>query len=55
MADKPLQIVSDIPTEVEATVVSAGAANAGELVALDANGRLDESLLPNTLFDWLNL
>lgn len=46
MADKPLQLVSGIPTEVEATVVSAGAGNAGDLVALDSSGLIDASVLP---------
>lgn len=32
--------------QVVATVVSAGAADDGKIVALDANGRLDSSLLP---------
>lgn len=32
--------------EVEATVVSAGAGDAGKLVALDSAGRIDESVLP---------
>lgn len=46
MADKPLQLVSGVPTEVEATVASAGAGNAGDLVALDAAGLLDVSVMP---------
>lgn len=46
MADKPLQIVNGRPTEVEATVVSAGSGNAGDVVALDANGKVDLSVLP---------
>ena len=48
MADKPLHIhpTLNVPVEVEATVISAGAGNAGDLVALDAAGRLDESVLP---------
>jgi hypothetical protein len=46
MAQKPLQIVGGIPTEVEATVVSAGAGDAGEIVALDSNGKIDSSVLP---------
>ena len=45
-ADKPLHIVSGVPTEVEATVVSAGAGNAGDIVALDSAGLIDSSLLP---------
>lgn len=46
MADKPLQLIAGLPTEVEATVVSAGAGNAGDIVALDASGLLDASVLP---------
>lgn len=46
MAAKPLQLVNNLPTEVEATVVSAGAGDAGELVALDSAGKLDLSVLP---------
>lgn len=33
-------------TETEATDVSAGAGNAGDIVALDASGRLDPSVMP---------
>lgn len=46
MADKPLQLVGNRPTEVEATVVSTGASEAGDIVALDAGGKLDISVLP---------
>lgn len=46
MADKLLQIVSNRPTEVEATVVSAGAGNAGDAVALGSDGKLDLSVMP---------
>lgn len=46
MADKPIQIVSGNLTEIEATVISAGAGNAGDVVALDAAGKLDNSVLP---------
>lgn len=35
--------------EQEATQVSAGAGNAGEIVALDSSGKLDPSLLPSGL------
>lgn len=35
------------PEEVVATVVSAGAANAGDIPALDDNGQLDNSTMPN--------
>lgn len=46
MADKPLQIVSGVPTEVEAKVTTSGAPDAGKIVALDSSGLLDSSLLP---------
>jgi hypothetical protein len=46
MAAKPLQIVSGLPTEVEANTDSAGAGDAGKLVALGADGRIDESMMP---------
>lgn len=46
MADKVLQIVNNRKTEVEATVVSTGVAEAGDVVALNAQGRLDESVMP---------
>lgn len=46
MAQKPLQLVNGKITQVEATVVSAGAGDAGEVVALDSNGKLDVSVLP---------
>lgn len=46
MADKPIQLINGILTEVEATVVSAGAADAGNVVGLDSTGRIDVSVLP---------
>lgn len=46
MADKPLHIVSGRLQEVEATVTSAGAGDAGNLVALDGSGRLDATVMP---------
>lgn len=46
MADKYLDIVAGIPTQREATVTSAGAGNAGDIVALDGSGKLDNSVLP---------
>lgn len=52
MADKYLGINSSgITSEVEGTVASAGAANAGDLVALDATGKLDPTLLPPGIGD----
>ena len=45
-AKKFLRLVAGIFTEVAGTVTSAGAANDGDLVALDASGRLDNSVMP---------
>lgn len=47
MADKYLKVgTTGEPTEQEATVVSAGAGDAGKILALDAAGLLDNSVLP---------
>jgi hypothetical protein len=47
MANKYLEVgTSGLPTEREATVVSAGSGDAGKIVALASNGRLDQSVLP---------
>lgn len=46
MAQKPLQIISGVPTEVEAQVTSAGAGDAGKIVALDGTGRIDDTMMP---------
>ena len=46
MADKLIQLVGGKLTQVEATVVSAGAGNAGEVPALDSSGKLDVSVMP---------
>jgi hypothetical protein len=46
MAQKPLQLVNGKITQVEATVTSAGAGDAGEVVALGADGKIDVSVLP---------
>ena len=45
-AKKYLNIVLGKITQLAAVVVSAGAANDGDLVALDATGRLDNSVMP---------
>lgn len=37
---------SGINQEIQATVVSAGAGNDGDIVALDASGRIDNSVMP---------
>lgn len=46
MADKYIKNNSGQLAEVEATVTSAGAGNAGDIVALDASGKLDTTVLP---------
>src|SRR5574343_1267849 len=47
MANKYLRIdTNGRVAEKEATVVSTGAPNAGEVVALDGTGRIDASVLP---------
>lgn len=46
MAQKPLQLVTGKITQVEATVVSAGAADAGKIPALDSSGHFDPTLMP---------
>lgn len=46
MAQKPLQLVNGLKTEVEANTTSAGSGDAGKIVALGADGKLDSSLFP---------
>jgi len=46
MAQKPIHLVAGKLTQIEATVISAGAGDAGELVALDSSGKIDVSVLP---------
>jgi len=46
VADKPLQLVSGVITQVEAKQSSAGAGDAGKIPALDAAGKLDTSMMP---------
>ncbi len=46
MANKYIALVSGELTNTEATVVSAGAGDAGEIVALDSTGKIDVSVLP---------
>jgi hypothetical protein len=48
-ADKLIQLVNGKLTQVQATVTSAGAANDGDVVALDSAGKLDISVLPTGL------
>jgi hypothetical protein len=45
-ANKYLALVAGKIKEVFATIVSAGAGNANQLVALDATGKLDQSVMP---------
>lgn len=45
-AKKFLRNIAGRITEVVATVVSAGAGNDGDIVALDSTGRLDNSVMP---------
>lgn len=46
MAKKYLRLNSGAFAEEEATVASTGVSDAGKIIALDANGRLDNSVLP---------
>jgi hypothetical protein len=46
MADKFIRNNAGVLTEKEATVVSAGSGDAGEIVALDGTGRLDLTVMP---------
>ncbi len=47
MADKYLAWGTNAIQEKEATVQSAGAGDAGKIAALDAGGKLDETLMPD--------
>lgn len=46
MADKYQSLINGRETMVEATVVSGGAGNSGDIIALDSSGRIDISVLP---------
>jgi hypothetical protein len=46
MAQKFLRILAGVIGELEALVTSAGAGDAGKIPALDATGKLDNSLMP---------
>ena len=46
MAQKFLRLLSGVISELEALVTSAGAGDAGKIPALDATGKLDNSLMP---------
>ncbi|WP_313281642.1 hypothetical protein [Delftia tsuruhatensis] len=45
-AKKFLRLVNNLVTEVLGIQTSAGAANAGDIVALDDSGRIDSSMMP---------
>jgi hypothetical protein len=45
-AKKFLRLVSGVLTEIFGVQTSAGAGNAGDIVALDDNGRIDSSMMP---------
>lgn len=46
MAKKYIELLNGKISNKEATVASAGAANSGEIVALDSTGKIDVSVLP---------
>ena len=46
MAQKFLRLLSGVISELEGLVTSAGAGDAGKIPALDATGKLDNSLMP---------
>jgi hypothetical protein len=46
MADKYIRNNAGVLTEKEATVVSVGSSDAGEIVALDSTGKLDLTVMP---------
>jgi hypothetical protein len=46
MANKYIAMIAGLLTEVQALVTSAGAGDAGKLVATDGAGKLDASLMP---------
>lgn len=46
MADKYLKLIAGVPTQVEGSTASAGVGDAGKLVALNAQGKLDETMMP---------
>lgn len=46
MADKYINVEAGLRTQKEATVTSTGVAEAGDIVALDANGKLDSTVMP---------
>lgn len=45
-AKKFLRLISGVLTEVFGVQTSAGAANAGDIVALDDTGRIDNTMMP---------
>ena len=55
MVDKVLQLVGGKQTEVPGTVTSTGSAEAGKMVALGPDGRLDPTLMPTGLVLYENV
>lgn len=55
MVDKTLQLVGGKTTEVAGTTSSTGVAEAGKIVALGADGKLDITLMPAGLVDETDL
>ncbi|RKZ99412.1 MAG: hypothetical protein DRQ47_11085, partial [Gammaproteobacteria bacterium] len=52
MADKYLRLYGAQIKELEATVLSTGVGSAGDILALNENGRLDNSIMmENSMFD----
>lgn len=47
MADKYIFLNFGVPTEREGTTVSTGVGQAGDIVALDAAGKIDKSMMPS--------
>jgi len=45
-AQKYLDVVSGVPTQRQASDSSAGAGDAGKIVALDATGKIDSTMMP---------
>lgn len=46
MANKYLTLLAGVKTLVEAIAASAGVGDAGKIIALDASGRIDSSMMP---------
>lgn len=46
MPDKYLKLVGGVPTQTEAASASTGAPDAGRIAALNAQGKIDETMMP---------